>query len=124
MASVPLTPGEGGAALREELSAMFRTRARDKWVSLSGDKDCCASAIYTPEEALDHVQVRARELVESDAGKPAFRLPIRFSNASCSVGDTQHNTGSTGLGADTHAVQRAAGMREKELATLSAARAM
>lgn len=121
---MPLAPGEGGAALREALSAMFRTRTRDEWESLLGDKDCCVSAIYTPEEALDHVQVRARALVESDNGKPAFRLPIRFSGASCSVGDTNQGTGSPGLGADTHAVLRAAGMSEDELAALSVARAM
>lgn len=69
---------------------MFRTRPRDEWASLLGDKDCCVSAIYTPEEALD---------VESDTGSP-------------------------GLGADTQAVLRAAGMSEEELAALSAARAM
>lgn len=121
---MPLAPGEGGAALYAELSALFRTRTRDEWESLLGDKDCCVSAIYTPEEALEHPQVRARELVEPDAGKPAFRLPIRFSGASCSAGGNNQKTGSPGLGADTHDVLRAAGVSEEQLAVLSAAGAM
>ena len=124
LARLPLAPGEGGAALYAELSALFRTRTRDEWESLLGDKDCCVSAIYTPEEALDHVQVRARELVEPVGGKPAFRLPIRFSNASCSAGGKTQRTDSPGLGADTREILRAAGVSEEQLAALSAARAI
>jgi len=118
LARMPLAPGEGGAALRAELSALFMTKSRDEWESMLGDEDCCVSAIYTPEEALGNAQVRARGMVETSAGKPALGMPIHFSCASVTGGE------SPALGADTRAVLRAAGVSEAEFAALSAARAI
>lgn len=111
-------PDEGAAALRAELAALFMTRTRDEWDELLGDKDCCVSAIYTPEEALEHAQVRARGMVESGSGKPMFSLPIRFSGISSIGWD------SPALGADTRAVLCAAGVSEAEYAALSASGAI
>jgi alpha-methylacyl-CoA racemase len=118
LSRMPLAPGAGGAALRAELSSLFMTKSRDEWERLLGDKDCCVSAIYTPDEALANVQLQARGMVESSAGKPVLGMPIRFSAASISGGD------SPALGADTHAVLRAAGVSDAELAALASARAI
>ncbi|HEX2531843.1 MAG TPA: CaiB/BaiF CoA-transferase family protein [Burkholderiaceae bacterium] len=120
LARMPLAPGAGSAALHVELTALFKTLPRDAWEDLLGDKDCCVSAIYTPEEAIDGEQVRARGLVESK-GKPAFKLPIRFSGDLSPSGATKN---SPALGADTQAVLRAAGVGEAELATLAGGRTM
>lgn len=118
LARMPLMPGDGSAALRTELVALFKSRTRDEWEDLLSHKDCCVSAVYSAEEALDHAQVRARNLVDSDSGKPAFRFPIRFSASPC------RSTGSPQLGEHTQAVLRAAGIGEAELAVLSASRAI
>lgn len=118
LARMPLAPGEGGAALRAELTALFLTRTRDEWDDLLGDKDCCVSAIYTPEEALEHGQARARGMIESASGKPAFGMPIRFSDSCCDRGS------SPALGADTREVLRAAGIDDTGFAALSAAGAI
>lgn len=113
---MPLAPGAGGAALRAELAALFKTRTRDEWEDLLGNKDCCVSAIYTPEESLANAQVQARGMVESDDGKPAFRLPLRFTGTETSI------KGNPALGEDTADVLRTIGMSDAELASLSAAK--
>ncbi|HJV50355.1 MAG TPA: CaiB/BaiF CoA-transferase family protein [Noviherbaspirillum sp.] len=118
LARMPLMPGEAGAALRTALATLFKTRTRDEWEHLLSHKDCCVSAVYSAEEALDHAQVRARNLIESDSGKPAFRFPIRFSASPCTT------AGSPRLGEHTDAVLRAAGIGDAELAALAAARAI
>ncbi len=118
LARMPLMPGAAGAALRAELAALFKTRTRDEWERLLSHKDCCVSAVYSAQEALDHAQVRARNLVEFDAGKPAFRFPVRFS------APPDRSAGSPQLGEHTEAVLRAAGVGAAELAALAAARAI
>lgn len=118
LARLPLMPGEAGAVLRKELAALFKSRTRDAWEHLLSHKDCCVSAVYSAQEALEQAHVRERELVESDSGKPAFRFPIRFSDTPCGT------AGSPALGQHTHAVLRAAGVGEAVLAALSASRAI
>lgn len=81
LARMPMAPGASGEALRAKLADVFRTRTRDEWDALLADRDCCVSGIYSPQEALDNPQVRARGLVETLDGKPAFAMPIRFSDA-------------------------------------------
>ena len=107
-----------GAALRNALEALFSTRSRDEWELLLADHDCCVSGIYSPQEALDNPQVKARGLIRSEDGKPLLDLPIKFSDADSVHGDCPR------LGADTFAVLAAAGMDEAELAALSAASAI
>ncbi|HJV76277.1 MAG TPA: CaiB/BaiF CoA-transferase family protein [Noviherbaspirillum sp.] len=119
-----LAPGEGGSALRTELAAIFRTRTRDAWDDLLCDKDCCVSAIYTPEEALKDPQVQARGLIATENGKPAFRLPVLFSGSAASTDSTKDNPGSPALGADTHTVLQEAGVSAVQIAALSAAHAI
>ena len=52
-----------------------------------GHEDSCVSGILSPLEALDNEQVRARGMVESAGGKPAFALPIKFSAAPQRAGE-------------------------------------
>ncbi|AMP01068.1 coA-transferase III family protein [Collimonas arenae] len=118
LAGLPLSPGPDGAALRSALETLFKTRSRDEWELLLADRDCCVSGIYSPQEALDNPQVKARGLIRSEDGKPLLDLPIKFSNAENAGGDCPR------LGADTIAVLAAAGIDETELAALSAASAI
>jgi crotonobetainyl-CoA:carnitine CoA-transferase CaiB-like acyl-CoA transferase len=94
----PLAPGKGGAALRNELTALFKTQTRDEWEALLANSDTCVSAVLTPREVLDNEQTRARGMVVDDGGKPAFNLPIQFSHAFVRQG------ASPALGADNEAV--------------------
>ena len=83
------------APLRLALSALFRTRPRDAWVKMLAEQDACVTPVLTLEEALDNAQLRAREMIVDDGGKPAFALPIRFSDPAVAVARSpalgQHN---------------------------------
>lgn len=80
---------------REAIAELLRSRTRDEWEALLGDKDCCFGGVYTVSEALQNPQVLARGLWKNDGGKPAFEFPVRFVNAQTSSGALAK------LGADT-----------------------
>lgn len=83
------------APLRLALTALFRTRPRDAWVKLLAEQDACVTPVLTLEEALVNPQLQARGLIVDDQGKPAFALPIRFTDAPAAAGPSpalgQHN---------------------------------
>lgn len=78
LARMPLAPGKPGAALRDELTALFKTKTRDAWAQLLADADCCVTPILTPAEALHSAQAKARGLVGNISGKPAVLMPLLF----------------------------------------------
>lgn len=86
LARLPAVPGPKGEPLRAALRELFRTRTRDDWEARLAHLDTCVSAVLTPAEALRNEQVVSRELMESLHGKPAPRLPIRFSHARTQTG--------------------------------------
>lgn len=78
----PDLAAEGASAqARDELVALFKTRARDDWDALLVAADCCAGAVLRPEEAMRHPQVVARGLVEHTAGGPVAACAVKFGNA-------------------------------------------
>jgi crotonobetainyl-CoA:carnitine CoA-transferase CaiB-like acyl-CoA transferase len=102
---LPMVQGEAGQPLREALTVLFKSRTRDEWERLLAHEDTCVSAILTPEEALQNEQVHARGVVQTEAGKPAFGLPIRFSQPLPVMAD------SPGPGEHTEQVLQALGLR-------------
>lgn len=114
LAKLPLAPGKPGEALRRQLTALFKTKSRDEWETLLADKDACASAVLTPEEALANAQVQARGLVQRDgSGKPVFAAPLRF------PGLPEPPLGAAPiLGADTETILRNAGCGDTQLLSL------
>jgi alpha-methylacyl-CoA racemase len=74
------------APLRLALAGVFRTRPRDTWVRLLAEQDACVTPVLTLEEALADPQLRERGMVVDDGGKPAFALPLRFSDPLPGVG--------------------------------------
>lgn len=67
------------APIRIALQAVFLTKTRDEWARLLQDRDACVAPILTLDEALKNEHALARGMIEDDGGKPAFALPIRFS---------------------------------------------
>jgi alpha-methylacyl-CoA racemase len=120
LAALPMALGPDGAALREALGNLFKTRSRDEWELLLAQCDCCVSGIYSPEEALANPQVKARGLIRMEAGKPLSDLPIRFSDTSVAAAGA-----CPVLGADTAGVlARLAGIDDEQLAVLAASGAI
>jgi alpha-methylacyl-CoA racemase len=116
LAALPLAAGPDGAALRQALADLFKTRSRDEWELLLAERDCCVSGIYSPDEALANPQVKARGLIRMEGGKPLSDLPIRFSDTAVAAAGA-----CPALGADTADVlARLAGIDDKQLAALAA----
>ena len=86
------------APVRLALAALFRTRTRDYWTRLLAEQDACVTPVLMLSEALENPQLRARGLIVDDQGKPAFGLPILFSDPPAPAGP------SPGLGEHTEAV--------------------
>jgi crotonobetainyl-CoA:carnitine CoA-transferase CaiB-like acyl-CoA transferase len=118
LAAMPLAPEPDGAVLRAALDTLFKTRTRDEWELLLADRDCCVSGIYTPQEALDNPQVKARGLIRMEEGKPVADLPIKFSDAPGAGGACP------ALGADTRSVLAQLGLDQAAVAALSASGAI
>lgn len=75
------------APVRWAMTAVFRLKTRDQWEQLLAPHDACVSGVLGLAEALENEQVLARDLVESCAGQPAIRNPIRFEGAVTLSGD-------------------------------------
>lgn len=76
------------APLRLALAALFRTRTRDQWAALLNGNDQCVTPVLKLEEALHNEQMVARGMVQEQDGKPALALPIQFSHAQPTGGES------------------------------------
>ncbi|MFC4439083.1 MULTISPECIES: CaiB/BaiF CoA transferase family protein [Natrialbaceae] len=77
------------AALEGELRELFRKKTRDEWEAALEDVDAAFAGVYTLAEAVDHPQVRARELVERpDDAPPRIGFPARCSEEPAAVADS------------------------------------
>jgi crotonobetainyl-CoA:carnitine CoA-transferase CaiB-like acyl-CoA transferase len=64
------------AALLEELREVFRSRTRDEWLGLLGDRDVCATPVNTPGDALADPHVVARDAVRPTGPMRTIRPPF------------------------------------------------
>jgi alpha-methylacyl-CoA racemase len=66
-------------ALKERLSALFKTRSRDEWCALFEGSDVCVTPVLTLQEALEHPHNQARAAVLEVEGVPQNAPAPRFS---------------------------------------------
>jgi crotonobetainyl-CoA:carnitine CoA-transferase CaiB-like acyl-CoA transferase len=67
--------------LRTELRALFKSESQVFWVAKLEAADCCFSPVLTLDEALEHPQFAARDMIHvSSDGATQFAFPIRFSD--------------------------------------------
>ncbi len=70
------------AALRAELEKLFLEQTRDEWEDALESVDAAFAGVYSPAEALEHPQLRARGLVEEpDDAPPRIGFPARHREA-------------------------------------------
>jgi len=101
--------GEEGAALVQEVSALFRTKTREEWVALFEPLDLCCEPVLSLLESMEHPAVTgggsARFLVKDGEGNEFEMLRT----ALLSEGAAAHATPAPGLGEHTKAVLSALG---------------
>lgn len=72
---MPVGPGERNEA-RDMLSAIFKTRTRDEWVTELAAIDACVGPVYDISEALNDAQAQARDVSVAGNidGEPFYSL--------------------------------------------------
>ncbi|UVE18981.1 CoA transferase [Pseudomonas sp. LS44] len=113
---------EDQQALKRELQIEFELRDFAEWCELFAGLDACVEPMLGLAEAIEHPQLKARELVVEvpRAGLPAQRqiaCPIKFS---AGLSTPQH-VGAP-LGAHSEEVLRGLGYSPEQIATLKAAK--
>ena len=71
--------GEEARPVKERLAAIFATRTRAEWTEVFARADCCVSPVLGIDEALEHGQLRARQMIFSEDGMPRLAFPVKFS---------------------------------------------
>lgn len=69
------TPGPEQARALSEVGALMRTRTRDEWLAHFEGVDVCVTPVNSLEEALDDAHVRARGVVQRQAGTTYIGAP-------------------------------------------------
>lgn len=108
-------------ALRGELSELFASKPRDRWLAILQDVDSATGPVLTLEDWLDHPQSRVRELVVGEEASDGARAPrIGFPGLVDGVRPTEEGS-LPALGEDSRAVLRELGIRPERIDELVAA---
>lgn len=95
-----------------QVAAILRQRTRDEWLQRFRNADLCIEPVNTPDETMHHPQVRHRGLVK-ETGQ--FASPLRFTERSGA-------SPAPALGQHTQEVLKQAGLDDREIRELEAAR--
>jgi alpha-methylacyl-CoA racemase len=106
-------------ALKEQMAALFRTRARDQWVDFFAGHDVCFAPVLTMNEARAHPHNVARGTFTEVDGAPQPAPAPRFSRTPGTV-----ERAPVVPGTDTDAVLADWGLETHEIATLRASGAI
>ena len=110
--------GEEADQVRDEVAAIFKSKTRDEWTAIFKDVDCCVTPILSMKEALEHEQIKARQMVltvddPTDGPIKEAAFPIKFSE------DGENPaTPAPKQGADTEQVLSESGLSRAEIAAL------
>lgn len=110
-----LATGSKGRETKAELAALLASRPLAHWQPIFAAADCCVTPILRLDEALQHPQVTAREMVVDVGGTRQYAPPLKLSAwpwADAAPAPTS--------GADSEAVLKAAGYVDSDIARLRA----
>jgi crotonobetainyl-CoA:carnitine CoA-transferase CaiB-like acyl-CoA transferase len=75
-----LATGRAGAAVREQLAAVFAQQTQAHWTERLAAVECCVTPVLSLDETVDDPQVRARDMVVTGAdGARQYAPPFRLS---------------------------------------------
>jgi alpha-methylacyl-CoA racemase len=76
---------KGWPALKEKLTAVFKSKTRDEWCKIMEGSDVCFAPILTMSEATQHPHMQAREVFITRHGIPQPAPAPRFSRTPSNV---------------------------------------
>ncbi|MGX9390582.1 CaiB/BaiF CoA transferase family protein [Nitrobacteraceae bacterium UC4446_H13] len=76
---------KGWPALKEKLTAVFKSKTRDEWCAIMEGSDVCFAPILTMSEAKQHPHMKAREVFITRHGIPQPAPAPRFSRTPSTV---------------------------------------
>ena len=104
---------KGWDALKDKLTALFKTRTRDEWCRIMEGTDVCFAPVLSLSEAPQHPHNRARSTFVEVGGMTNPAPAPRFSETRADAPVPPPKTG-----ADTDSVLSASGFSEAEIAAL------
>jgi len=110
-----LATGSKGRETKAELAALLASQPLAHWQPIFAAADCCVTPILRLDEALQHPQVAAREMLVEVGGTRQYAPPFKLS--AWPWGDAAPAPAS---GADSEAVLKAAGYVDSDIARLRA----
>lgn len=109
-----------GSAAHAELEQLFLTRTRAEWGAFNDEHDCCLEPVLELGEALESELVQARGMVVG-IEQPGAAEPVRLLGPPVKLSRTPadpHRRPAPGLGEDTEAELRAAGLTAEDIEAL------
>jgi alpha-methylacyl-CoA racemase len=76
---------KGWPALKEKLTAVFKSKTRDEWCKIMEGSDVCFAPVLTMSEATQHPHMKAREVFITRHGIPQPAPAPRFSRTPSTV---------------------------------------
>ena len=101
-------------ALRQRMTALFASQARQHWIDLLEGSDACFAPVLTPAEAMTHAHIAARGIYAKPEGVLQAAPAPRFSVTPSAIPSAVPMRGEHGA-----EILRAAGFGEAEIKALS-----
>ncbi len=110
-----LATGSKGRETKAELAALLASKPLAHWQPIFAAADCCVTPILRLDEAVQHPQVLAREMVVDVGGTRQYAPPFKLS-----AWPWADAAPAPAAGADSEAVLKAAGYVDSDIARLRA----
>jgi len=110
-----LATGSKGRETKAELAALLASKPLAHWQPIFAAADCCVTPILRLDEAMEHPQVLAREMVVDVGGTRQYAPPFKLS-----AWPWADAAPAPAAGADSEAVLKAAGYVDSDIARLRA----
>lgn len=114
------TNGARAEEIKSALTARFKEKTRDEWLTLLGDEDVCVGPVYDIDEVMTDPQLQAREMI-TEIQHPTLGaikqigLPIKFDDLNTQDYMRQHPPG---FGEQTADVLAALGYSQEDIKRL------
>ncbi|WP_430461844.1 CaiB/BaiF CoA transferase family protein [Thalassolituus sp. LLYu03] len=112
--------GTKADALRAEVAELFASQPQSHWRDVFAGTDCCVTPVLTPQQAFEHPQLLAREMVQVLTTTQGHKLrcpatPFTFQNSEQAVEKSVSTQPGPEQGAHTLSVLRSLNISDQQL---------